>query len=106
MAALSVKDTIVKRWSLHRNQKQVGFNHAKIFSGRYYWWSGKQSTFPTVAKLVRKYLAVRASSAVSERLFSRGNTTTKNRSRLIKWRDGSRYHFSARSSNVQDVVTW
>ncbi|CAN0125823.1 unnamed protein product, partial [Laminaria digitata] len=33
------------------------------------WWAGKQSTFPTVAKLAREYLAVQASSAASERLF-------------------------------------
>ncbi|CAM9150236.1 unnamed protein product, partial [Laminaria digitata] len=34
------------------------------------WWAGKQSTFPTVAKLARKHLAVQASSAASESLFS------------------------------------
>ncbi|CAN0483777.1 unnamed protein product, partial [Laminaria digitata] len=38
------------------------------------WWAGKQSTFPTVAKLARKHLAVQASSAASESLFSVGGS--------------------------------
>ncbi|CAN0429881.1 unnamed protein product, partial [Laminaria digitata] len=47
------------------------------------WWAGKQSTFPTVAKLARKHLAVQASSAASQSLFSvGGSTTTKKRNRL------------------------
>ncbi|CAN0515879.1 unnamed protein product, partial [Laminaria digitata] len=47
------------------------------------WWAGKQSTFPTFAKLARKYFAVQASSAASQRLFSvGGNTITKKHNRL------------------------
>ena len=68
--------------TLYRNQKQVGFNRVKILGGPLKWRAGKQSTFPTVAKLARKYLAVQASSAASKRLFSGGNTITKKRNRL------------------------
>ncbi|CAN0381892.1 unnamed protein product, partial [Laminaria digitata] len=47
------------------------------------WWAGKQSTFPTVAKLAHKHLAVQAPSAASQSLFSvGGSTTTKKRNRL------------------------
>lgn len=39
--------------------------------------------FPHLARFVRKYLAVQASSAASERLFAvAGNTVTEKRSRL------------------------
>ncbi|CAN0564027.1 unnamed protein product, partial [Laminaria digitata] len=38
------------------------------------WWAGKQSTFPTVAKSAREYLAAQASSAASERLFLVGGS--------------------------------
>ena len=68
---------------LYRNQKQVGVNRVKAHGGPLKWWAGKQSRFLNVAKLARKYLAVQASSAASERLFSvGGNTITKKRNRL------------------------
>ncbi|CAN0600499.1 unnamed protein product, partial [Laminaria digitata] len=47
-------------------------------------WAGKQSTFVTVTKLARNHLAMQASSAASESLFSvGGRTITKKRNRLI-----------------------
>ncbi|CAN0566190.1 unnamed protein product, partial [Laminaria digitata] len=47
------------------------------------WWAGKQNTFPTVAKLARKHLAMQASSAASESLLSVGGSTiTRKRNRL------------------------
>ncbi|CAN0015319.1 unnamed protein product, partial [Laminaria digitata] len=46
------------------------------------WWAGKQSTFPTVAKLARKHLAVQASSTASESLFSVRSTITKKSNHL------------------------
>ena len=34
------------------------------------WWSDNEEKFPNIAKLARKYLAIPASSAPSERVFS------------------------------------
>jgi hypothetical protein len=34
------------------------------------WWSLKESEFGAIAKVARKYLAIQASSAASERVFS------------------------------------
>ena len=43
------------------------------------WWKLHDSLFPRVSKLARKYLAIPASSAPSERVFSREaySTTSK-----------------------------
>ena len=35
------------------------------------WWKMHNTQLPTIAKLARKYLAIPASSAPSERVFSR-----------------------------------
>jgi zinc finger BED domain-containing protein 1 (E3 SUMO-protein ligase ZBED1) len=49
------------------------------------FWKLRHMEFPTLAKLARKYLAMQASSAAIERVFSTGsNTVTKKRSRLAK----------------------
>ena len=70
-------------WPLYRNQKQVGLNRVKILGGPLTWCAGKSSTLPTVAKLVRKYLAEQASSAASERLFPvEANRIISKRNRL------------------------
>lgn len=34
------------------------------------WWKAKQSTYPILAQLARKYLAIPSSSASAERTFS------------------------------------
>ena len=48
-----------------------------------YWWKNNATRFPLHAKLARKILAVPATSAPTERLFSTaGLTITKERSRL------------------------
>ena len=57
-----------ERIVIYRNLKQVGFNHVKIIGGPHEWWAGEQSTFPTVAKLARKYLAVQATSTAFHRI--------------------------------------
>jgi hypothetical protein len=35
-----------------------------------WWWSDKQKSFPTLALLAKKFLAIPATSAPSERIFS------------------------------------
>jgi hypothetical protein len=47
------------------------------------WWRKHKSSFPHLARVARKWLAVPASSAGSERLFSAaGNIMTGTRTRL------------------------
>ena len=46
-----------------------------------YWWI-KSSTYPTLALLARKYLAVPVSSVYSERFSEYGNLYEKKRSRI------------------------
>lgn len=47
------------------------------------WWAKAQRVYPHIARLARKYLAVQASSAASERVFSVGGLViTKHRNRL------------------------
>ena len=46
------------------------------------WWKNNQMKFPTVAAIAKKFLAVQATSASSERIFSRARrivTTDRNR---------------------------
>ena len=53
------------------------------------WWDGQQKTFPLLCELARRILCVPASSAPSERLFSKaGLTFTKKRSKLTGERVG------------------
>ncbi|CAM9894052.1 unnamed protein product, partial [Sphacelaria rigidula] len=47
------------------------------------WWAKAQRVYPHVAILARKYLAVQASSAASERVFCVGGlVVTKSQNRL------------------------
>ena len=47
------------------------------------WWCRHPFAYPTLARLAKKYLAIPASSAASERVFSAaGNAVTKKRSKL------------------------
>jgi hypothetical protein len=47
------------------------------------WWKLNQNTFPLIAPIARRYLAIPASSAASERTFSTaGNIVTNKRCRL------------------------
>jgi hypothetical protein len=41
------------------------------------WWRRKAAEYPSVARIARKYLAIQASSAPSERVFSCAKRYTK-----------------------------
>ena len=43
------------------------------------YWSGQENVYPTLADLARKYLAIPASQASSERLFSTGGAIARDR---------------------------
>lgn len=80
-----MKDTVMNQYSFHWNQKRVNANLVKIQGGPLKWWAEKQSTFPTVTKLDRKYIAVETPSAAPECLYSVGeNMLTKKRNRLSR----------------------
>jgi hypothetical protein len=57
----------------------------KELSNPLHWWRYNSSRFPRLAALARKLLAIQATSAPSERLFSAaGLTIAKDRSRLTQ----------------------
>ncbi|XP_052131426.1 E3 SUMO-protein ligase ZBED1-like [Frankliniella occidentalis] len=60
-------------------EPQIGHNQCPLT-----WWKSHERMYPTLARLARRYLAVPASSASSERDFSTaGNTVRPNRSSLL-----------------------
>jgi hypothetical protein len=47
------------------------------------YWKAKQYNFPIIARIARDYLAIPATSALSESVFSQGSdVVTKKRNRL------------------------
>ena len=64
------------------------------------WWETKQLKFPTVAKLVRKYLSIPATSASSEQIFSKARRIiTGDRNRLAPEIAGTLFH-------INDNLEW
>ena len=56
------------------------------------WWKSKEEVYPTLSEVALKYLAVQATSAASERLFSEAKLVlTDKRNRL-------------KDDNVEDVI--
>lgn len=66
----AVAVSVMKEWTLYRNEDQVGCTSMKNLGGPRKWWASKEETYPTLAKMAREYLAVQVSSAPLERLFS------------------------------------
>ena len=47
------------------------------------WWKDHENQFPNLTKLAKKYLSIQATSAPSERIFSKaGNIISEKRTRL------------------------
>ena len=58
-------------------------NNRKVFNDPLVWWKQNQGMFPILAKLAMKYLAVQATSAPSERVFSQAQLMIRaNRARM------------------------
>lgn len=67
----------------YRKSDSVSLESVRNVGGPLAWWKTKEEIYPTLAPLARKYLAVQATSASSERLFSTaGNIVTVKRARL------------------------
>ena len=79
--AVSKRDQILTEWGLYKDDL-VSEEDVEKEGGALGWWAKAQWVYPHVAILARKYLAVQASSAASERVFSVGLVVTKTRNRL------------------------
>ncbi len=56
----------------------------KSFTNPLHWWRANETRFPRLAKLAKRYLAIQATSAPAERLFSvAGLTIANDRARLL-----------------------
>lgn len=64
-----VAGNIMKEWALYKLEDQVECTHVRKLGGPRKWWARKETAYPTVAKLARKYLAVQGSSVALERMF-------------------------------------
>ena len=65
---------------MQRYLKEVEINFCK--DDPLTWWKCHETSFPIISKLARKYLAIPASTALSERVFS----TAKNILQKKRWR--------------------
>lgn len=80
---VAFRELVLSEWAVYKKQKPLSDRKLASLGGPLGWWAQNQDTFPHVAELARKYLAVQASSASSEHLFSTsGNTITAKRKRL------------------------
>lgn len=65
------------------------------------WWRGHEAVFPRLAKVARRFLSCQATSAASERVFSRGGgIATKTRNRL----SGSTLHMLTFLKDNKDLM--
>ena len=69
--------------ALYHLQVDEDGNKVSVFNDPLPWWKGNYNRFPLVAALARQMLAIPATSAQSERLFSKaGQIVTDRRSSL------------------------
>jgi len=58
----------LNEWELYQNEYLLDMDADPLL-----WWKVKEQKFPTLAQFARKYLAIPASQASTERLFSLAN---------------------------------
>ena len=76
--AINLKHRIASELQLYKREQAIGKQEDPL-----QWWRQRLETYPLLAVVARKWLAVPASSASSERVFSSaGLTVTKLRNRL------------------------
>lgn len=76
--AINLKHRIASEMQLYKREQAIGKQEDPL-----QWWRQRLETYPLLAVVARKWLAVPASSASSERVFSSaGLTVTKLRNRL------------------------
>ena len=82
-AANRVRSECEVELSLYRNAQVLKVrNNSNHWSNPLEWWKKNEMKFPALAALAKKYLSVQATSASSERIFSRARrivTTDRNR---------------------------
>lgn len=82
-----LQERIDNELRVYRKEKAL---HDTRDADPFLWWRKRLQTYPLLAVVARKWLAVPASSAASERMFSAaGLTVTKDRSRLGTERVGT-----------------
>ena len=87
--AISFTRTVVPGTVLYRKEDTVSKFYRKADSDKIIWtnilgwWQLNEGAYPTLASLAKKFLAIEATSAASERLFSTaGRVITRDRNRL------------------------
>ena len=79
---------------------------SKAFNNPLDWWKKHEKSFPTLAGLARKYLAIEATSAASERVFSKAQRiTTADRNRLDPDLIGKLLYISTNLEYYEDYIT-
>ena len=68
------------------------------------WWREKQSLYPTLAEMARVYLAIPASSAASERVFSAGKLILDHKRRRLTPDRVSRLIFLKKNLPLYDTM--
>ena len=63
---LSTKETVEDEFRRYLQAESTNWRSNDVME----WWSNNEGNFPTVSKMAFKYLAIPASSAPSERVFS------------------------------------
>ena len=89
---LSKRDEIMNEWALYKSE-EVAEGAVEASGGPLGWWQKASRIYPHIAMLARKYLAVQASPAASERVFSVGGlVVAKKRNRFGGERVGGGGH--------------
>jgi len=69
------------------------------------WWASRAATYPVLSQMARVYLAVPASSAPSERVFSTGTLVLSDRRRRLEETRVARLMFMKHNMRLYDTLT-